>query len=141
MASLADIRTGLRANLLAAGFLNVNAYTLPSPQVPCFEIDLDPEGAEYDMAFNRGLDTVYMIVRAVHPQGLDHATQVALDTYIDGAAGTDVKTALEADPSLGGAAQAIHVTGVMPRRYKSDTTGDLLMCLEWRVTVYCTGSS
>lgn len=141
MASLADIRAGLRANLIAAGYDDVNLYVQPSPALPCIEIDLDPEGMDYDLAFKRGLDMVRMIVRAVHPQGLDLATQVTLDAYIDGATATDVKTAIETDPTLGGAASSIRVTSVQPRRYKSELTGDLLMCMEWAVTVWATGTS
>lgn len=141
MASLADIRAGLRANLLAAGYDDVNLYVQPSPALPCIEIDLDPEGAEFDLAMKRGLVMVPMIVRAVHAQGLDHSTQVTLDAYLDGAVATDIKTALETDRTLAGAAQDLRVTKAAPRRYKSETTGDLLICMEWFVTVYATGTS
>lgn len=141
MASLADIRTGLRANLVAAGYADVNLYVQTSPALPCFEIDLDPEGVDYDLAMKRGLHRLPMVVRAVHAQGLDLSTQTTLDGYIDGALATDVKTALETDRTLAGAAQDLRVTKVTPRRYKSETTGDLLVCLEWSVDVWATGTS
>lgn len=139
MASLADIRAGLKANLTAAGFTNVNLYTVSNPVAPCFEIDIAPDGVNFDEALKRGGDIVQMLVRAVLAEG--EGQDIVLDTYIDGAAGTDVKTALETDPQLGGAAQAIQVTGVQPRRWKSDTSGGLLIGAEWSVTVYAAGSS
>lgn len=139
MASLADIRAGLKANLTAAGFTNVNLYTVSNPTPPLIELDIDEEGVDYDGALRRGHDEIHMIVRVVLPES--ESSQVSLDTYIDGAAGTDVKTALEADPTLGGAAQVSHVTGVVPRRWKSDTTGGLLFGAEWSVRVLAAGSS
>lgn len=141
MASLADIRSGLQANLVAAGFTNVNLYTLSNPTPPCFEIDIAPDGMDFDTSFNRGGDQVTMVVRCVLADSSDYGSQVTLDTYIDGAAGTDIKTALQAEPTLGGAAQTIHVTGVQPRRWKSDTTSGLLFGAEWTVLVYATGAS
>ena len=112
MASLADIRAGLKANLVAAGFTDVNLYTLSNPTAPCFEIDLDAEGVDYDLAFNRGWDQINMVVRVLLVES--ESSSINLDTYIDGAAGTDVKTALETDGTLGGAADAIQVTGATP---------------------------
>lgn len=142
MASLADIRAGLVTNLEAyLSGVQVNAYTLSNPTPPCFEIDLASDGVDFDESFRRGGDIVQMLVRCVLVDSSDYGSQVALDTYIDGAAGTDVKTALESDPTLGGAAQALQVTGVQPRRWKSDTTGGLLVGAEWAVTVYAAGTS
>lgn len=139
MASLADIRAGLKANLVAAGFTNVNLYTVSDPTPPCLELDLAPDGVDYDNAMKRGLDNVTMIVRAVFAE--QEGAQVTLDTYIDGAAATDIKSALEADRTLGGAADNLRVTGVQIRRWKSDTTGGLLTGAEWTVLVYAAGTS
>lgn len=141
MASIADIRTGLRANLVAAGFNDVNLYTTSNPAPPCIELDLDPEGVTFDEAFNRGLVTIDMLVRAVIADMVDVEAQVKLDTYIDGAAATDIKKAIEADRSLGGAAVDCRVVNVQPRRYKSETTGGLLVGAEWTVRVLATGTS
>lgn len=142
MASLADIRAGLVANLQAyLTGVQVNAYTLGNPTPPCFEIDLDPEGVAFDGSFLRGHHDIQMIVRVVLTDSSDYGSQVTLDTYIDGAAGTDVKTAIESDPQLGGAAQALQVTGVQPRRWKSDTTGGMLVGAEWSVHVIAAGAS
>lgn len=141
MASLADIRAGLKANLIAAGFTDVNLYTTSDPHPPVIEIDVAPDGVEYDLAFRPGggMDQVTMLVRAVFTESED--AQVQLDTYIDGAAATDVKSALERDLTLGGVAQALHVTGAQPRRWKSDTTGSLLVGAEWSVHVIAAGAS
>lgn len=139
MASLADIRAGLKANLAAAGFTNVNLYTVSNPTTPCFEIDVDPGGVSFDQAMVRGYHQIDMVVRAVFSES--EGANIVLDTYMDGAAGTDVKAALESDLTLGGSADAIQVTGMVPRRWKSDTTGGLLVGCEWAVSVYATGAS
>lgn len=139
MASIADIRTGLKNNLTAAGLTDINLYTTSNPTPPCFELDLDPEGVEFNLAALGSLHRITMLVRAVFAESEEANARV--DALIDGATGTDVKAAIERDQSLGGAAQAVECTGVVPRRWKSDTTGGLLIGAEWSVTVYATGTS
>lgn len=140
MSSLADIRAGLQANLVAGGVTTqINLYTTSSPNPPCFELDVAPTGVTYDLAMARGLDQVDMLVRLVYPESESAAATV--DAYIDGASSTDVRVALERDLTLGGAASALHVTGVQPRRWKSETGGGVLIGCEWAVTVYPTGTS
>ena len=142
MASLADIRAGLKTNLVAAfPTTDVHLYTLGNASPPCFEIDLAADGVDFDLAMNGGLHWIPMVVRILVSDTSDVASQITVDTYMDGAASTDVKRALEADKSLGGAAQAIQVTGVVPRRWKSETTGGQLVGLEWNVSVLSTGVS
>jgi hypothetical protein len=140
LSSLADIRAGLKANMVAAGITTqVNLYTTSSPNPPCFELDVATTGVTYDLAMHRGLDQVDMIVRLVHPESESAAQTV--DSFIDGAASTDVRAAIETDLTLGGAASACHVTGVQPRRWKSETGGGVLIGAEWTVTVYPIGTS
>lgn len=142
MASLADIRAGLVANLEAAlTGMQINAYTLSNPSPPCVEIDLSSEGMTFDHASNRGVVELPMIVRVVLADGSDYGAQVSLDSFIDGASGSDVKAAIESDPTLGGVAHTLQVTEVVPRRWKSDTTGGLLVGAEWQVMVYASGTS
>jgi hypothetical protein len=134
MASVADIRAGLAGNLTTAGFTNVNAYTLANPNPPQFELDL--AGGEYDLAFNRGVDLVTMTVRLILGDASDRGAQEARDTYLEAGAATDVKAALESDRTLGGAAHTLHVTGWSPRRWRSETTGNLQIGVEWTVVVH-----
>jgi len=134
LASVSDIRAGLAGNLATARFTNVSAYTLANPTPPQFEIDLG--GGEYDLAFNRGLDLITMTVRVILGDASDRGAQQARDAYLEGGAATDVKTALEADRTLGGAAHTLHVTGWTPRRWRSETTGNLQIGVEWTVVVH-----
>lgn len=142
MASLKDIRLGLKANIDAA-FPNAQCtgYLLSAPTTTSFEIELDPEGIDPHQAARNGVEIVHMIVRAVVADTLDLSTQMRLDEFIDTGS---VRAAIEADQTLGGAASTLLVTKVAQGGYRSLVFGDnpatrYLTC-EWAVQIYAAGT-
>lgn len=132
-ATLAQIRTGLAANLASITGLAQSAYVLSNPTPPAAEIEPGP--VEYDQAFGRGHDRWAMTVRVFVGLTTDIGAQKRLDTYLAPSGATSVKTALESDLTLGGTVQDLHVTGcsgyrVYPRQGQAPVLG-----AEWQLTV------
>lgn len=132
-ATLAQIRTGLAANLASITGLAQSAYVLSNPTPPAAEIE--PGAVEYDQAFGRGHDRWAMTVRVFVGLTTDIGAQKRLDTYLAPSGATSVKTALESDLTLGGTVQDLHVTGcsgyrVYPRQGQAPVLG-----AEWQLTV------
>ncbi len=111
--SVADIRQGLVANLrtkFPVTDYQISGYVLDAPTVPCFDIEIHTEGVEYDLAAARGYDKWMFTVRALVAKTSDIGSQVTLDNYLESSGGISVKEALEADTTLGGTVDALHVT-------------------------------
>ena len=98
---MAAIRAGLAANLAAAfPTVNVSAYMFASPDPPC--IDLMPGGASFDLAMDRGVDSVQLVVRVMVSWADVVAAQENLDAYMATTGPLSVKKAVESDGTLGG---------------------------------------
>ena len=102
--SVSAIRDGL-ADALALALPRVSSY-FPDDITPPMGI-VDTYQVQYDSAFNRGSDEITFDVMVVVKRSSERAGQEALDTYVP-----LVKAALEQDPSLGGAADDVHVTAM-----------------------------
>lgn len=143
MSGLAAIREGLRANIAAAfpdavctGYLLSGATV-----VPAFEIELDPEGVEYDTAMARGVDEWQLIVRGVVGLASDVGAQKNMDVWLSSSGSRSVKAAIEADKTLGGAAHDIHVTGASGlREYGTSNGAAVYLGAEWAVRVLAPGA-
>lgn len=130
MATLAEIRAGLAANLGSITGLQVSAYVLSNPTPPCVEIV--PAEVQYDQALARGMDTVTMTVRVFVGQASDKGAQQRLDLYLAPDGSGSVKAAIESDPTLVRTVADLHVTSATGYRVYGDTA--LLGC-EWTVEV------
>ncbi len=111
--AVADIRQGLVANLrtkFAEADYQIDGYTLEAPSPPCFDIEINTEGIEYDLSAARGYDKWTFTVRALVPKTDSKASQVTLDYYLESSGGISVKEALESDTTLGGIVDALQVT-------------------------------
>lgn len=142
MTTLKDIRAGLAANLLAVfPDAQCSGYVLSAPSTPFFDIELDNDGIEYDQTFDRGLDLWLLVVRGVVAMTSDQGAQVTLDEWCASSGATSVKEALEADQTLGGAAQAIHVTKLNGYRKIGLPMAptNAYLGAEWHVAIWATG--
>jgi hypothetical protein len=127
MATLAAIREGIAANLQALNGdgVQVSAYVLANPNLPAVQVL--PGEVAYDQTFARGIDLYTLKVQAIAPLTVDIEAQRQLDDMIDEP--DSIKTLLEADKTLGGAANDVHVT---------DCTGYQVVQLEGRgPTLFC----
>lgn len=107
MGSVLDVRAGLQTALgtidglrVAAGF---DLVTVPAAMVGEVEVD-------YDRTFGRGLDEMLFKIRVYASRASDRGGMERIDGYLEGAA--SVKSALEADVTLGGACSTLRVERV-----------------------------
>lgn len=107
MATLADIREALRAQLDTIPGLQASAYQLGNPTPPAAEITVGP--TEYDLALGRGLDRVTLLARVYVAPTTDVGGQKLLDRLLAPTGAESVKTVLETDPTLGGIVDDVHV--------------------------------
>jgi hypothetical protein len=130
--SLADIRDGLAANLGTLSGIRVYEEVPDNPALPCAVIQLDQ--VEYDVAFQRGATQYTFIVNLVVTRTTVRRAQRKLDEFIDDGS-KSVKTAIESDGSLGGAAFDVRVEAV--RDIAPVTIGDIqYMAVDFTVTVF-----
>ena len=138
MASLADIRQGLAANLAVLEGIQVSSYILGNPTLPVIWVRPAPsEGIEYHRAFANGLEEWTLLVQAYFASGItDIGAQKKLDELLESSGATSVKAAIESDKTLGGVAKDLKVercTGYLEYGRPDGTTA--LGC-DWTVVVY-----
>ena|SRR6266542_2531267 len=135
MATIAEIRAGLAANLSAAygANLEVSPYVLGQTTPPSMQVV--PGEINYDQAMRRGLDILEFFIEIVVGSAMDQGAQVKLDTYLAPTGSSSVKTAIESDPTLGGKVGGVRATGVSDYGKSASEAGELLGC-RVRVEVY-----
>lgn len=138
MASLADIRAGLAANLAVLDGIQVSAYLLSNPSLPTIWVRPAPgEGIEYHKAFANGLENWTMVVQAFFANGIsDIGAQKQLDELLESSGPTSVKAAIEADKTLGGVVQDTYVQSCTGYQEYGRPDGTTALGCEWTVVVY-----
>jgi hypothetical protein len=133
MATIAEIRTGLKTNLATIVGLRTTDI-VPDVLNPPVAIVM-PQGITYDEAFRRGLATYTFTVMVIVGRASERSAQTTLDQYVAQTGSTSVKAAIEVDKTLGGKAFDTRVTNM--RSYGSTTQGDVLyLAAEFTVLVY-----
>src|SRR6266511_968550 len=125
MATLAQIRAGVAANLNAAFGANVqtSAYVLSQPTPPAMQVVVGE--CSYDRAMHRGLDMYELFVETFVANTTDIGAQVNLENYMQPTGASSVKTAVESDKTLGGVVDTLHVTGFSPPLVYTSESGEL----------------
>lgn len=139
MPSFAEVREGLAASLGAISNLQASAYMLANPTLPAAEVL--PGEIDYDKTFRRGMDGLEFTVRLMVGAASDIGAQKKLDAFLAPSGASSVKAALEADPTLGGDIEDLHVTKCTGYRlFPRDGHGPALGA-EWTVRVWAEGAS
>lgn len=118
MASSIEIREGLATNLRTIAGLRVSEWVIGDINPPAAVIvPGDPSrknvyAINYDCTMGRGSDDYIFTVLLMVGNKVERASQEALDEYLAGAGAKSVKAAIESEPTLGGAAHFVNVTGV-----------------------------
>lgn len=135
MATLSTLRSALAGKLQPLG-AQCSGYVLANPTPPFFDIDLGDPAIEYDQAFVGGHDLWRFTVRGCVAFSLDQAAQMKLDAWVSTTGSSSVKALLEADQTLGGAAQTVRVVELAAYRPLSNTGGQIIhLGAEWTVEV------
>lgn len=134
MATFAQIRAGLKANLDAIVDVQVSDYMLSNPSPPTIQVF--PEAVTYHQAMGNGMDAKRFTVQAFVGLTSDVGAQKKLDTWLDDSGSTSVKAAIEADRTLGGFVD--DTTVIEASGYKvyalEGARGPVLGC-EWTVEI------
>jgi hypothetical protein len=128
--TVSSIRTGIANNLTSIANLRVSPTMLDAPRPPVAMVY--PSSIDFDLNANRGADTYIFIVYVLVGRADDRTSQNRLDGFVSGA--SSVKTAIEADRTLGGAADTCRVTNMS--NYQQVTIGETVyLGVEFEVEV------
>ncbi len=131
MASITAIRSGLSANLLAAGIRS--SATIPDLVNPPFAI-IAPSGVSYHRAFNNALSEYTFTITLIVGRASERSAQNLLDSYCSATGSSSIRLAVESDQTLGGVAYSTVVTEA--RNYGSVVLGETTyLAVEFNVAV------
>lgn len=109
---ISDVREGLRVRLATISGLRTYAEVPDAIVVPCAIVGI-PQEIKFDITLNRSNDQALFPVRVMVGKATDKQSQKNLDVYLQGSGTSSIKTAIEADSSLGGAANTLMVERVL----------------------------
>jgi len=132
-AAISALRTGLATRLSTITGLRVYEVIPDNPNFPAAVIALDR--VSYDSTFARGADSIEFTVTVVVGRADDRTAQTKMDTYIAGTGSQSVKTAIEADPTLGGAAMDSRVLEAGNVGTVNNPDGSTFLFVDFSVTV------
>ena len=101
--------TALAENMSDIDGLRTFAFPPDSVSPPAAVVGF-PETVAYDATMARGEDRIVFPVYVLVGKVSDRTAAPRLCAYLDGSGATSVKTAIESDKTLGGAADSIRVT-------------------------------
>jgi hypothetical protein len=131
MATLSEIREALATKMSNVTGLRTSAYIPDNPRPPIAVVM--PERILYDTNANRGMDSYTFTVTVLVGRADDRAAQRNLDQYIVGP--SSIKTAIEADRTLGGKVQSCRVSEMT--NYQQVPVGEtLLLGAQFNVEVW-----
>lgn len=110
MSLFSDIRAGLAANLSAIDGLRTYDF-IPDEIAPPVAL-VTPRGMQFDKTYGRAADDVTFEVSVVVRRTSARTGQDQLDDYCDSTGTLSVKTAIEADTTLGGTVMDLRVTEI-----------------------------
>lgn len=111
--NLSAVMDGLGVRLATIPGLRVKDYPADSAAPPAAIVSW-PTVLEFDSTMGRGIDRCVIPVLVLVGRVSDRASRDALALYLAGTGASSIKAAVEADKSLGGAAQSVRVMGGSP---------------------------
>lgn len=132
-ATMADIRVAIADALRAIPGVQASPYALSNPYPPAVHVLRGP--ILYDQAMQGGLHQPTMRVQAFVAETSDQGAQALLDQFLALDGVYSVKAAIEADTSLGGVVQDLHVTTATGEQTYVRDQGGPLLGSEWTVEV------
>ncbi len=106
--TVSALRAGLATNLATISGLRTSAFVPDAPTPPIAIVI--PQRIEFDAAMARGMDTYTFEVIVIAQRASERGAQDTLDAYCNPTGASSIKTALQSDRTLGGAAFDLRVT-------------------------------
>ncbi len=130
-----DVRQGLADNIEAAiPGMQVSGYLLSNPTLPCAVVMRGP--IVYDQSFGGGIHQWTFVVRVYVANITDIGAASKLDAYLSPSGPQSVKAAIEADKTLAGAVQDLHVTDADGEKVYTRDSGGPVLGSEWTVEIW-----
>jgi len=121
MASISELRAGIKTNLATIAGLRVSDYqpdNINPPVAIVFPISVD-----YDDTFQRGMQTYTFSVQIIVGRVSERTGQNAIDAYISSTGANSIKLAIESNKTLSGKAFDTRVTDM--RNYGELLVGEV----------------
>jgi len=121
MASITELRAGIKTNLATINGLRVSDYqpdNINPPVAIVFPISLN-----YDETFHRGMQTYTFAVQVIVGKVSERSGQSTLDSYCSSTGANSIKLAIESDKTLAGKAFDLRVTDM--RNYGELIVGEV----------------
>jgi hypothetical protein len=121
MASISELRIGIKTNLATINGLRVSDYqpdNINPPVAIVFPVSLN-----YDETFHRGMQTYTFAVQVIVGKVSERSGQSAIDSYCSSTGANSIKLAIESDKTLAGKAFDLRVTDM--RNYGELIVGEV----------------
>jgi len=131
--NITDIRQGIETNLETITGFRAYSEIPENPQVPCGVVVLN--SVDYDQAFQRGLTELSFNITVIVGRFSVQQAQENLNEYA-GNGSKSIKTAVQSDRTLGGAAVDTVLTSMNSISALDLNDGNNYLGMEFSVTVY-----
>jgi hypothetical protein len=133
-AAISALRTGIADALNS--LLGIRVYNdIPdTPVTPCAITEL--QRVTYDTTMARGADEYQFSVQVLSGRADDRTAQARIEAYVAGSGTESLKTALEADPTLGGSCMTVRVIEAGGLQTYDRSDGMSLLGVEFQVLIY-----
>lgn len=121
MASITELRAGIKANLATINGLRVSDYQPDSINPPVAIVF--PVSLNYDETFHRGMQTYTFAVQVIVGRVSERTGQSIIDSYCSSTGSNSIKLAIESDKTLSGKAFDLRVTDM--RNYGELLVGEV----------------
>lgn len=140
MFDLEVVRRGLCANMRALADredCQLVPYALSEPTPPTIQV-MGPDEIAYDVAMQRGGDSIMMVVHAFVAYGMDQGAQIKLDRLLSSSGDSSVKGAVESDTTLGGEVDDLRVVSSSGYQMYPRSDNRVVLGAEWTVQIETT---
>ena len=131
---IAAVRQAVADALAVIPGLNATAYQMSSPELPTAHVSRGP--FTYDQALQGGVHNLTLTITAYVALLSAQGAQALLDRYLAADGTYSIKQAIEADTSLGGLVQDLHVTGATGETSYAREQGGPVLGSDWTVQVW-----
>ena len=121
MASISELRAGIKTNLATISGLRTSDYQPDSINPPVAIVF--PVSLNYDETFHRGMQTYTFAVQVIVGRVSERTGQSTIDSYCSSTGTNSIKLAIESDKTLAGKAFDLRVTDM--RNYGELLVGEV----------------
>jgi len=134
VSDIAAIRQAVADAMKVIPGLNATPYQMSTPELPTAHVSRGP--FTYDQALQGGVNNLTLTITAYVAQISAQGAQALLDRFLEEDGVYSIKQAVEADTTLGGLVQDLHVTGATGETSYAREQGGPVLGSNWTVQVW-----